>query len=337
MTRSATLALLVASFLCGSATVAPAATQDSTPHAAAPIVSSAGEAGTAEDETLSDPRYRIGTDDLLTVAVLQAPELNVTARVNERGEISLPLLGAVKAAGLTTREFELALEGRLRERYIREPDVTVQVSELQSKGISIMGAVRRPGVFQVRGSRSLLEVLSLAGGLADDAGDAVIVLRGGGPDAGAVHRAGEVRGGAAIEVPLTSLLQAAEGANVAVHPGDVVNVQAAAIVYVVGAIRRPGAFAMRGNDRLTVLRALAMGEGVLPTAAGGDAVVLRTLDTGERVELAVDLGDVLKGRAPDMPLEPQDVLFVPTSGSKAVARATIDALTRLVTFRGVLP
>jgi protein involved in polysaccharide export with SLBB domain len=92
---------------------------------------------------------------------------------------------------------------------------------------------------------------------------------------------------------------------------------------------------MRGNDRLTVLRALALGEGVLPTAKG-HALVLRTTEGGERVEIEVDLGDVLKGKQQDFALQAQDVLFVPASGSKAVARAAIETLTRIVTFRGVL-
>jgi polysaccharide export outer membrane protein len=282
----------------------------------------AAQAAAASDAPVE---YLIGANDVVSVSVLHAPELTVTARVTEKGDISLPLLGSVAAAGLTAGELEAALEERLGEKYIREPDVTVQITELQSQAVSVVGAVKRPGIFQVRGAKTLLEVLSLAEGVADDAGDSVIVLR-----------KGSNSPAASFEVPLRALLTSADAAvNVPIYPGDVVNVQTADVVYVVGEVKRPGAFAMRGNDRLTVLRALALGEGLLPSAKG-HALVLRTNEGGKRVEMEVDLGDMLKGKQQDFALQAQDVLFVPKSGSKVVARAAIDALTRIVTFRGIL-
>jgi len=286
----------------------------------------------ALEGSVQDTGYRIGPNDVLSVAVLQAPELNTSARVSELGEISLPLVGTIRTTGLTTLQLELVIEARLREKYIREPEVSVQLTDLQSQPVSVLGAVRRPGVFQLRSTQTLLEVLSLAGGLADDAGDGVMVLR-----KGAAREHGREAGPATLEVNLKTLMESRDAhVNVPIYPGDVVTVKSAAIVYVVGAIKKPGAFAMRGNDRLTVLRALALGEGVSPTAARGDAVVLRTNDRGERVEIAVNLDAILKGKAPDVTLDAQDVLFVPTSGGKVVARAAIDTLTRVLTLR-VIP
>ena len=276
---------------------------------------------------MSDDEYRIGVNDVLAVAVMQAPELSATVRVSQRGEISLPLLGSVSVAGSTLPELEQTLEQRLGEKYIREPEVTVQATDVQSQAVSVVGAVKKPGVVQVRGVRTLLEVLSLAGGLADEAGDTVFVVR-----QGATGFAASA-GVKPVEIPLKSLMTSLDPQlNVAVQPGDLVNVQSAAIVYVVGAVRKPGAFVVRGNDRLTVLRALALGEGLAPTAAQGAAVVLRTDEGGERTEIGVDLGGVLKGKVPDIPLEAHDVLFIPTSGSKVATRATLEVLTRLVTF-----
>lgn len=327
---------LLFSVLCAAAL--PARAQEPPPDEPSPVVGvppdRAAPAGAA------DGTYRVGADDVLAISVLHAPELTTSVRVSPRGEISLPLLGAVPVAGLTASELETELERRLRERYIRDPDVTVQVAELQSQAISVMGAVQEPGIFQVRGSKSLLEVLSLAGGLAEDAGDSVIVLRRGAgeprpPQSDGIAPADELAS-ASFEVPLKALLDSPDGrGNVPIHPGDVVNVRSAEIVYVVGAINKPGAFAMRGNDRLTVLRALALGEGLLP-AASKDAIVLRTSEAGERVEIPVNLGDVLKGKQQDFALQAQDVLFVPSSGSKAVVRAALDTLTRIVTLRGVI-
>jgi polysaccharide biosynthesis/export protein len=292
-----------------------------------PAAISAPDATQAAATSDASAAYRIGVNDVVSVSVLHAPELTVTARVTEKGDISLPLLGPVSAAGLTAGELEAVLEERLREKYIREPDATVQITELQSQAVSVVGAVKHPGIFQVRGTKTLLEVLSLAEGVAENAGDSVIVLR----------KGSNPVNGVSFEVPLKKLLTTPDAAvNVPIYPGDVVNVQAADVVYVIGEVKRPGAFAMRGNDRLTVLRALALGEGLLPTAAKGHALVLRTAEGGERVEIEVDLGDVLKGKQQDFALQAQDVLFVPSSGSKAVVRAAIDTLTRIVTFRGVL-
>ena len=266
--------------------------------------------------------YRIGADDQLAIAVLQAPELNTTTRVSEQGAIHLPLVGTVRAGGLTVLELKAAIEEQLRSKYIKNPDVSVQVTEVRSRSVSVVGAVERPGVVQVRGSTTLLQLLSLAGGLRPDAGDAVVVM----------HKGNEAP--ARREVALKPLMESRDAQlNIPVYPGDVVSVQTADVVYVVGAVRKAGAFAMRGNQRLTVLRALALGEGLEPTAAKGDALVVRVRPGGERQEIPVDLGKLLKGKTPDVPLEAHDVLFVPTSGGKVAARATLDALVRVLTWR----
>jgi len=135
-------------------------------------------AGSAMATQASDSR--IGPDDLLNITIFEAPEMNSTVRVSASGEISLPLLGAVHAAGLTPRELESVLQGQLRRTYMKDPHVGVFVQELQSHPISIVGAVKMPGVFQIRGTKTVIEVLSMAQGLADDAGDTVLILHGAG-------------------------------------------------------------------------------------------------------------------------------------------------------------
>jgi polysaccharide export outer membrane protein len=266
------------------------------------------------------PDYRLGPNDQVSVTVLHAPELTTTARVSQGGQLSMPLLGAIRAGGLSVIELEQLITDRLREKYIRNPQVAVQVTDVRSRGVSVVGAVERPGVQQVGPEATLLGVISQAGGLAATAGDAVTVLRPGAP--------------APIDVPLKPLMDARDAAlNIPVLPGDVVAVRAADVVYVVGAVNKPGAYAMRGNDRLTVLRALALGEGLAATAAKKDAVVVRTGKDGERTEIAVDLAGVLKGRNPDVTLQAHDVLFVPTSGSKVAGRTALDAVVRILTWR----
>src|SRR6266849_6641543 len=200
---------------------------------------------------VSAREYRIGPEDVLNINIFEAQELNREVRVSAGGEISLPLLGSVRAAGLTPRELEFVLQELLHRTYMKDPHVSVFVREMQSHPVSVMGAVRRPGVFQIRGSKTLLEVLSLAEGLADDAGDTVIILRGAAlfqeaepsTDLSAVtdqpspgtQNAGEVKAVSsglngnqsasenAVQVNLKVLLESADSrSNPLVRPGDIV-------------------------------------------------------------------------------------------------------------------
>lgn len=288
--------------------------------------------------------YRIGPEDLLEITVLEAPDLNRTVRVAARGEISLPLLGGVKTVGLTPRQLEIVIEELLRRSYMKDPHVGVFVREVQSHPISIVGAVKKPGVFQVRGAKSLLEVLSLAEGLADDAGDTVIVMRGAGLN-GAPGQNHEQSPGAApgsasrpatetgvissaptdstseetLEVNLKDLLESGNSRyNLAVNPGDIVKVTRAGIVYVVGEVRKPGGFLLKNNENISVLQAIALGEGLTHTAAKSHARIIRTDEhTGKRTETAINLESVLAGKAPDPVLQPKDIVFVPNSTARS--------------------
>lgn len=277
--------------------------------------------------------FAIGSHDVLAISVLQAPELNTSVRVSDTGEISLPFVGVLRVSGLTIHELERQIEDRLR-KYIREPDVSIQVAELNSRPVSVVGAVRKPGVFQIRGKQTLLQVLSLAGGVDDNAGDTIVVVRG--DDASRTPESAQSPA-PLIQVPLADLMESRSAdLDVAIYPGDVVKVQSAALVYVVGDVKKPGSFAVRGSRGVTVLRAVALAEGLGATAKH-DVRILRTSATGERVEVAVDLNAIFKGQKDDLALQPEDVLFVPTSGAKAVTRATVEMLARVVSFRGLIP
>lgn len=270
------------------------------------------------------PNYRLGANDVVAVTVRQAPELNVTARVSANGTIDLPLIGDVPAAAQTAGELELAIEARLRERFIRDPDVTVTVTEVRSHGVTVVGAVAKAGVHQIHDAATLLEVLSMAGGVSGEAGEHVVI-----------HREG-ADGETPIVVKLSSLMSSDPRANIQLRKGDLINVQTAGVIYVMGAVNKPGAYPIRGNAGVTVLRALAYGEGITPIAAQRDAMVLRITGDGKRLEIAVDLDQVLKGKSPDVALESQDVLFVPISGTKWGARTTLEFLSRVM-VRGFIP
>jgi len=290
--------------------------------------------------------YRIGPEDVLNINIFEAQELNREVRVSAGGDISLPLLGSVRAAGLTPRELEFVLQELLHRTYMKDPHVSVFVREMQSHPVSVMGAVRRPGVFQIRGSKTLLEVLSLAEGLADDAGETAIILRGAAlstepepatdrsattdqPSSGAQNTvaAKAVAWGLngnrsisenAVQVNLKDLLESDDSrSNPLVHPGDIVKVTRAGVVYVIGEVRKPGGFALKSNEKISVLQALALSEGLTRTAAKAEARIIRTdQQSGERKETPIDLGKILAGKAPDPVLEPKDIIFVPNSATK---------------------
>jgi len=290
--------------------------------------------------------YRIGPNDLLGITVFDVPELSLPVRVSASGEISLPLLGLVRCEGMTPRELELVLAELLRRSYMKNPHVTVQVTEVESHPVSVVGAVTKPGVFQIRGPRPLLELLSMAGGLAPEAGESVLITagpedpaRGGGGAAPAP--AGESANGSprpgTLEIDLRLLLESHDPRyNVLIYPGWTVRVKQAGMVYVVGEVKRPGGFALQKSGTLTVLQALAMGEGLTPNAAKGSSLVIRTEENGERVKIPVDLGKMLRGKTPDLALRDQDIVFVPNSRGKALARGTVDAILRVITVRAVV-
>lgn len=274
--------------------------------------------------------HRVGPNDLLDIAVFEAPELDRTVRVSGQGYVSLPLLGEIPAAGRTSRELEVAIQERLRAEYVLDPHVSVQVSEIQSRSVSVVGAVNRPGIYQVTGTgRTLLDVLALAGGLSEEAGESVLVVRAPLPEAGPGAPATQ-------EIALRELLESGEPRhNVAVLPGDVVTVKRSGLIYVVGEVERPGAFPIDPSAGVTLLQAIALGQGFRPTAARGRVVIIRGAALRERTDLTFDFGDVVSGRIPDPVLRPKDVVFVPNSAVKSFAYSLVDALVRMVTLRGL--
>ena len=286
--------------------------------------------------------------------------MNREVRVSASGEISLPLLGAIRAASLTPQQLETTLEEALRQRYMKDPHVGVFVREMQSRPVSVIGAVRKPGIFQIRGSKTLLEILSLAEGLADDAGEDVIIVRPTGlndaeefPSVQYDERKkllavtqestpgakdtdankGETTPQRVVRVNLKDLLDSAEpGHNPEVYPGDIVKVSRAGIVYVVGAVRRPGGFAMKTNEKISVLQALALSEGLTSTAGKGNARIIRTDEqSGARTETPIDLGKILSGKSADPMLWPRDIVFVPDSAAKTTLSRGVEAAAQTLT------
>src|SRR5690606_32887362 len=267
------------------------------------ILAAAPGAGSATDPSWDG--YRVGPQDRILVDVFGAETFTGEYRVEDSGAISFPLLGSVEVAGLTPRELEERITSRLRDTYMRDPHVSVQVLEVQSQGISVIGAVNSPGVYQITGRSTLLQVLAMAQGLSDAAGGTVHVVRP--PRKTAAASAASLPGDSAIgngvatgalppgdgvEGDLGSLLEAGNTQqNIEVLPGDVVQVRPAGLVYVAGEVNAPGGFQAPAGAPMTVLQALAMAEGLGRTAKASEAVIVRESADGSRNEIPVNLDD----------------------------------------------
>ncbi len=273
--------------------------------------------------------YTLGPDDQIVIRVLNVEEIdNKPVRIDNRGVISLPMIGKMQAAGLTTDQLEAEISLRLK-KYVVQPDVMVSVAERRTQPVSILGAVGAPGVHQLQGQKNLFEVLSTAGGLRPDAGNSVKITRrldwGRIPLAGATDDASGKF--SVASVPVKSILAATNPAdNIPIKPYDVISVPKADIVYAIGAVRKTGGFVLGDNAAPTALQLLSMAEGLDRMAAGKRAKIMRIVpESTTRSEITLDLKAILNGKAPDVPLKAEDILFVPVNNAKNAAIRTMEA------------
>jgi polysaccharide biosynthesis/export protein len=259
------------------------------------------------------PSQKLGVDDLVGVSVYDAPELTRTLRVEEDGTIHLPLLKeGVQAAGLLPRQLETSIAVALKlEQILVDPFVKVTVVEYHSRPISVMGAVHRPVTFQSVGQVTLLDALARAEGLTNDAGTEVLITR----------------GGLAERIPIKKLMKDADpSVNYELHGGEVIRVPEAGKIFVVGNVRKPGAFAVRDPNDNSVLRMVALSEGLMPFAAK-EAYIYRRDETGAKQEIPVALEKIMQRKSPDVTLETDDVLYVPDNKTRRTTFTVIDRIT----------
>jgi len=265
--------------------------------------------GTAKPPALGGPPgpqqrdYVIGKEDLLELGVFEQPDLTRTVRVSGDGTISLPLLGVVPLAGLSTKQAEEKLRDLLSDKYLTDPQVWVFVKEAKSRKVSVVGAVEKPGSIEMLGDRTLLEAISEAGGLTHQAGRDLYVLR---PDAsGAAQR---------IDIDLDDLMINGNPVlNIALSPGDVINIPIDRVlhVYVDGAVRKPGEVEYKSSRPLNLLQAIAAAGGLSERASQKGIVVIRTKTGGSQDMIKVDLKAVRKGKQENFELENGDSIYVP--------------------------
>jgi polysaccharide biosynthesis/export protein len=279
--------------------------------------------------------YTLGPDDSIAVRAVLVPEFpGAPIRIEGDGSINLPLVGRIQAGGLTATQLEKAIAGRLAD-LLNNPQVSVDVVEQRSQPVSVLGAVKNPGVHQLRRASTLIEVLSLAGGVEADAGYRVRIARraphgplpipGARPDATGALLLGEVN----LE-DLMSGRSAAAALLMKAH--DTITVPRARMVYAIGEVRKPGGFVLREKESVSVLHVLSLAEGLSRTAGPGSARVLRPNPAGgQRLEVPVNLTQILAGKAADVPLEPDDILFVPNSAARSGALRALEAAIQVGT------
>jgi polysaccharide export outer membrane protein len=277
---------------------------------------------------------------VVQIDVFNVPELSkLVLRVAADGLISLPLIGRVQAAGLTTEQFRQELEEKWGENYLQDPQVTVFVKEFKAKPVSVIGAVEKPDLYPLTGQRTLIEMLSMAGGFgkkgSSPAGRTVLITRKSGfkdlqPVPG-MH----VRGPDQIEIDLNRLLYTRDEAlNIEIKPLDIISVSKADVVYVTGAVKLAGGFVLEDRPSLTVTQAISMAGGFTTTASHASAHILRAQPDGSQTEVPVNLKKILQGKAQDMTLAANDVLVIPDSKKKIVTQRGADI--SLSTFSGWL-
>jgi polysaccharide export outer membrane protein len=271
------------------------------------------------------PSQKLGVDDLVAVSVYDAPELTRTVRVEADGTIHLPMLAdGVKAAGLFPRDVEGALvDALITEQILVDPVVKITVAEYHSRPISVMGAVRKPLTFQAVGTVTLLDALARAEGLSPDAGTEVLVSR---PQPSPDSR-GEATSTLVERIPLNRLLKDADPAvNYQLHGGEEIRIPEAGKIFVLGNVKKPGAFAVHDAGDNSVLKMVALSEGVLPYAAK-QAFIYRRDANGDKREIAVEFDKIMQRKAPDMALQVDDVLYIPDNKSRRNAVNVIDRIT----------
>jgi polysaccharide export outer membrane protein len=266
-----------------------------------------------------NPALAIGPGDLIEMTVYNIPELATKTRVSSKGDMYCPLIGYMHVSGLTLEQAQGAIEERLGS-FVKNPHVTLFVAEYASQGASIMGEVTKPGIYPVLGQQHLFDLISAAGGFTDKSGRTLTVTHRSDPDK-------------TITVELPRTLKDNSETNVAIFPGDTVIVSKADIVYVVGDVLRPSGV-MMDSGGLTVLQALAMAGGTGHTAKLNGTTILRKQATG-MTEVHLDLKKMMQAKAPDIPMQANDILIVPTSTGKVLAGRTLEAALQAATLVSV--
>src|ERR1700722_18242580 len=269
------------------------------------------------------PTQPVGPDDLLAVSVYDSPELTRTVRVDAGGNIRLPMLkDPIQVQGMVPSPLESAVaKALIKGKGLVDPVVTVTIVEYQTRPVNVVGAVKNPLVFQATRPIPLLDAIARAGGIREDAGSEIVVSR-------QVMQEGKPTR-ITQTIPVRKLIDNADPSlNVMLHGGEEVLVPEAHKIYVVGNVKKPGAYPVRNDEETTILQLLALSEG-LGTYSAKEAYVYRRVPGGAKTEVPGELDKIMKRKSPDVPLQANDILYVPDNKGQRLTAQTIDRLTGL--------
>jgi polysaccharide export outer membrane protein len=282
------------------------------------------------------PNYVLGANDQILVRAPDAEEINEKPfRIDADGNVNMPLIGRVHAAGMTLQELEADLVRRLRE-YIREPQVIVTVVQFRSEPVFFVGAFQKPGIYPLQGRRTLVEMLSAVGGLQPNAARHVKITRR--AEYGAIPLPSAIddpeKKISTVEISMGSLRENVNPAeDILLQPYDVISVERAELVYVNGEVAKVGAFELGERDSISIAQALTMAGGFTRDAKRGKVRILRPiLNTNRRAEIEVDVKRVFEGKDLDVPLLPNDILYVPRSYTRLIWQTTGQVVLPIIPY-----
>ena len=287
--------------------------------------------------------YVLGPGDDLNVKVLGVADFtSAPSRVDTQGDIHLPLVGSVHAAGLTVEALEGSLARRLKA-FVVDPAVVITIAGYRSQPVTVLGAVTHPGVHQLAGHKTLFEIISEVDGLRPDAGYTIKITRQrqSGPIPLPDCELDPTGQFYAAEVSVRSVMEARDPReNIAILPHDIISVPKGQVLYVLGAVKKSGGYVLGDAASITVLQALALADGLDNNAATRGARIMRVVPgKPQRDQIPVDVKQIFAGKSADVRLEGGDILFVPSRASKRgiarLAETAVSTVTGAVLYRAI--
>jgi polysaccharide export outer membrane protein len=273
------------------------------------------QSGTSKSTAAPEQPNVISDGDMLDVAVFESPDLSTKVRVGEDGDVLLPLAGRLHVQGLSLADASAVIRTRLIvQRFVKDPRVSVSITEYATRGVSVLGEVKKPGIYTEMGSHRLNDYISLAEGLTPQAGTRVSITHRTAPDQTDIVR-------------ISSAGKPTPGSNPLIESGDTIIVPKAGQVYVVGDVVRPGGYLMDHDEQLTIVQALALAQGANRTALLKHSMIIRKTDAG-RTEIPVNVEKVLTMKSKDLALVDDDILFIPVSKVKTAFNRSVEAIVQ---------
>ena len=263
------------------------------------------------------PAYVLGPSDQIIIRAFEMAEIGeAPVRIDGDGEIDLPVIGRVKAAGLSVQQLEAVLIEKLKP-FVTTPRVSINVTQFRSEPIFFVGAFTTPGIHPLQGRRTLVEMLSTVGGLQPNAGRRIRITRrtefGKIPLSNATTSVdGKL---SSVEIGIASLQQNVNPAeDIPLEPYDVISVEKAEMIYTNGEFTRVGAFELGDRESISVTQIVSLAGGLTRDADLTGARILRPIvDTSRRAEIPINITRIFEGKDNDFPLLPNDLLYVPKS------------------------